>query len=280
MIAGGAATESGCAEPSRRQAERYVCPTADGLDFTSGLQGATTASVSARRAYSPFALHTALACCVPERRAGEARRYWLAWPQRADTYLVSARRAYSLSPDTDETAVNPRPLCSFRPRPARPGLALDSRGPVPRITACRTPTVPATRSRSSSVAASNFAARQWRQERAAGQDALRTTTVRMDASTLLVSFGVPASCGARGFQSATGGSRGVARSASNGCRVAAAGDRSFGFVAAGKRDRVQKSRLKLNRNEGCNRGLSAMRHYGNISGDSAAGTVLARRGRT
>ena len=79
--AGGAATRSGCAEPSRQEAQRQVCRALDGQGFTSGLQGATAASVSARRTYSPLALYGALACCVPERRAGEARRYWLVWPQ-------------------------------------------------------------------------------------------------------------------------------------------------------------------------------------------------------
>ena len=247
MIAGGAATESGCAEPSRQEAWRYVCRTADGQGFTSGLQGATAASVSARMAYSPLPCTEHGACCVPKRHAGEVRRHGLAWPQGADTYLVSARWAYSLSLDTDETAVNPRLRCSLRPRRARPGLAFGSSGPVPGITASRTPTVPATRSRSSSVAASNLTARQWRQERVAGQDALRAPPVLMDASTLLVSFGVPRELRSARLWAATGSSRGVARRASDWCRVAAVGDRSFGLVAAGKRDRVQKSRLKLNR---------------------------------
>ena len=247
MIAGGAATESGCAEPSRRLARRYVCRTADGLGFTSGLQGATAASVSARSAYSPLPCMEHGVCCVRKRHAGEARRHGFAWPQGAGTSLVSARWAYSLSLDTDETAVNPRLRCSLRPRRARPGLAFGSRGPVPRFTASRTPTVSATRSRSSSVAASNLAARQWRQESAAGQDALRAPPVRMEAGALLVSFGVPREVRSAGFSTATGGSRGVARRASKWCRVAATGDRSFGLVVAGKRDRVQKSRLKLNR---------------------------------
>ena len=190
MIAGGAATKSGCAEPSRLQARRHRCRTRDGLDIASGLQDATAVLVSARKTYSllPCTKHgyAAYGNATPERRDGMVSR-----GRRADTYLVSAYWAYSLSLDTDETAVNPRLLCSLRPRRARPGLAFGSRGPAPRITACGTPTVPATRSRSSSVAASNLAARQWRQERAAGQDALRAPPVRMDASTLLVSFGVP-----------------------------------------------------------------------------------------
>ena len=81
----------------------------------------------------------------------------------------------------------------------------------------------------------------------ATRDATGAPPTGMDASGLLISFGVPRELRSARFWTATGGSRGVARKASKWCRVAAVGDRSFGLVAAGKRDQVQKSRLKLNR---------------------------------
>ena len=137
--AGGAATQSGCAEPSRQEAQRYVCRTLDGQGFTSGLQGATTASVSARRAYSPFALHTALACCVPERRAGEARRYWLVWPQGADTRLVSAALAYSRSIGISTAAVDFTTVVLSVAATSATLYGFGPFGPTPNLAVCKPP---------------------------------------------------------------------------------------------------------------------------------------------
>ena len=78
MIAGGAATQSGCAEPTRLLARRHRCRTRDGLDIASGLQGATAVLVSARKTYSllPCTKHgyAAYRNAAPERRDGIVSR--------------------------------------------------------------------------------------------------------------------------------------------------------------------------------------------------------------